>query len=395
MKVTILGAGFSGLTLAYYLTKKGVEVEIVEMAEKAGGLISTSVTEHGFAESAASGILNSILVQQLFDEIGVKLASRLPSRKNRFIFRGRPRRWPLCFFETLSFAFKLTWSFLRRRLRPRPMESVSSWARRTGGESFERFLLAPALQGIYAGDPEQLSASLILGHFWLRKSARPRVRGTIAPERGMQELIERLIVWLRGRGVEICFSKESASPGGDSLVIATSAWDAAKILRDRAPKASSVLSHIEALPALSVTLQFSKSKRDLRGFGCLFPKEEGFHSLGVLCMTDIFANRGPHRTEMWILGGARHADQVNLADAELIERILEDRRRLTGIEAKPVSISIHRWPKALPHYSVALEEALGILELPKGIFLTGNYLGRIGLSNILDFNKELAERICG
>lgn len=38
MKVAIIGAGFGGLTSAYYLSKKGVEVSVFETIEKPGGL---------------------------------------------------------------------------------------------------------------------------------------------------------------------------------------------------------------------------------------------------------------------------------------------------------------------------------------------------------------------
>ena len=39
--VTIIGAGFTGLSVAYYLLKKGYEVEIFESAPFVGGQAST------------------------------------------------------------------------------------------------------------------------------------------------------------------------------------------------------------------------------------------------------------------------------------------------------------------------------------------------------------------
>jgi protoporphyrinogen oxidase len=86
---------------------------------------------------------------------------------------------------------------------------------------------------------------------------------------------------------------------------------------------------------------------------------------------------------------------MQLSDAEIVESIIADRFRLLHSEARPSLVRITRWPKALPHYTREHAEILNGIDLPKGIFLTGNYLGHIGLSNILEYNKQLAEKICG
>ena len=64
--VTVVGGGFSGLATAYYLSRAGIPVEIVEKTDRLGGLIATLQTPHGPVETAAIGLRKSARV----DEIG-------------------------------------------------------------------------------------------------------------------------------------------------------------------------------------------------------------------------------------------------------------------------------------------------------------------------------------
>ncbi|HYT50549.1 MAG TPA: hypothetical protein VEL78_09165, partial [Pyrinomonadaceae bacterium] len=52
---------------------------------------------------------------------------------------------------------------------------------------------------------------------------------------------------------------------------------------------------------------------------------------------------------------------------------------------EPLAVHITRWPNALPHYSIELENILTSLPPPpRNLALVGNYLGRIGLAKILE-----------
>nr|MBP9481476.1 FAD-dependent oxidoreductase [Parabacteroides sp.] len=46
-QVVIIGAGLTGLTTAFYLTRRGISVQIVESADRVGGQIHT-FQEDGF-----------------------------------------------------------------------------------------------------------------------------------------------------------------------------------------------------------------------------------------------------------------------------------------------------------------------------------------------------------
>ena len=99
-KIQVIGAGFSGLVTSWYLLKKGFQVEILESQFRPGGLISTFQNEFGLVETAANGVFNSALFEDLAQNLELPLLSANPESKKRYILRNkRPRRWPLTFFE--------------------------------------------------------------------------------------------------------------------------------------------------------------------------------------------------------------------------------------------------------------------------------------------------------
>lgn len=389
MQVKVVGAGFSGLATAYYLARQGCEVQVIEKTSRPGGLIHTIATEQGPVETAANGIRNSVRLEELCADIGVPLIPTRREARARYIFRGRPRRFPLSGSEVLQLGFRFAASAIS--LRPQPFETIDAWGRRVIGEAGTDFFLAPALGGIYAGDPERMSASLIFGkavlpdHLATTRPVKAKLRGTVAPPLGMQQLIDGLRRHLEKSGVEFIFNRDLKIETGDRAVICTSARAAADCLAVAAPELSASLRQIEMMPVVTVTCQYERAAAKLKGFGCLFPRREGWRARGVLFNEYIFEGRGPAHSETWIFGGALDPDIVQLTDTELIELIENERQRLYGEQREPIGIHITSWPEALPHYSIELEKILAQLPPPPpDIELVGNYLGRIGLAKLIE-----------
>ena len=393
--IQVVGAGFSGLTTAYYLVKLGWKVRIVDCSARVGGMLKTIRTAHGLVETAANGLRNSGLLEAMCAEIGVPLQRTRREARARFIYRDRPRRWPLKFSEVLRLISST--SANAGSLRPQAFETIAGWGQRVIGAGATDYFLVPALGGIYAGDPKALSASLIF-----RKAALPdelrigppsraRVRGTVAPPAGMQQLIDRLCAYLQQAGVEFSLRQPERAQIGDVAVVCTSACAAATYLSDIAPELSSRLAKIEMLPLVTVTCFYPSPPEKLRGFGCLFPRGQGFRALGVLLNTCIFEGRGPAHSETWILGGALDRDVLQLDDNTLQQLIANERQQLYGRHEEVLDIHITRWPEALPHYSTDLERVLTTLpSLPRGVGLVGNYLGRIGLTGMVERAAQVA-----
>ncbi len=393
--IQVVGAGFSGLTTAYYLVKLGCKVRIVDGAARVGGMLKTIPTPHGLVETAANGLRNSGRVEAMCAEIGVPLQGTRREARARFIYRDRPRRWPLNFSEI----FRLISNTAANAgsLRPRSFETIAGWGERVIGAAATDYFLAPALGGIYAGDPKALSASLILrkaalpDELRISPPSRARLRGTVVPPAGMQQLIDRLCAYLQQAGVEFSLRQPAQMHIGEGAVVCTSARAAATCLSDIAPELSRQLAKIEMLPLVTATCFYPSSPENLRGFGCLFPRGQGFRSLGVLLNTCIFEGRGSAHSETWILGGALDRDVLQLDDNALQQLLADERRQLHGRHEEALEIHITRWAEALPHYSTDLERVLTTLpSLPPGIGLVGNYLGRIGLNGIVERAAQVA-----
>jgi len=394
--ISVVGAGFSGLVTAYYLARDGFKVQICEQSSRAGGLIKTIQTPHGLVETAANGLLNSARLEALCADIGVPLLPTRRDGRKRFIFRGQARQVPLNLSDVFTLGVRLAAS--ATSLRPRQFETIAEWGRRVLGKGATNYLLVPALGGIYAGDPERLSASLIFGraalpgHLRTNRPARAKVRGTVAPPHGMQQLIDGLADYLKRAGVEFVFNHRAQAEANEPTAVCLSARNAAEFLADIAPAVSEALRRVEMLSLVTATSFYAPEAGRLKGFGCLFPRDQGYRARGVLFNDCIFEGRGPAHAETWIFGGALDPEVVNLNDQELAQLIADERERFFGRHDPALDVQITRWPNALPHYSVDLERILTALSSPPpNLTLVGNYLGRIGLAKILERAACVAE----
>ncbi len=393
-KVVIVGGGFSGLVTAYYLSRLGIEVDLHEASFRLGGLLGSERLESGLVETAANGfILNDVLVE-LLEDIGLECIRPLKGARKRFIFRGGFKRWPLNLIETLGLILKILPRIFFRRssFEPKVDETVWAWGLRCLTRAATRYFLSPALQGIYAGDTHRMSAELILGPMFGGK--KQKYRGTVSFKRGMGEFIAAIEKKLVHQGVKIHLNSFYQIENLETPhIVCVSAAAASKALGNVAPEVGARLSKIEVLPVLSTTVFFENPRFKIEGFGVLFPDDQRYRVLGILSPTRIFENRGPGYSETWIFGGAHSPEVLEKSNEHILELIQSERTRIFGLTDKVREYRMHPWPKALPHYTLEHKKLLGELQLPKNLYLNGNYMGAIGLSRILIRSKELAQKV--
>lgn len=399
-KIAIIGAGFSGLTLAWALTKKNIQVEVFESSDHAGGLISS---EQGpvLTESAANGILANAYVEELFADLDIEVVSSGYKSKKRWIFRDTPQQLPVDIFEIFQAAKKFIAAQIVGTFTPFEYETVAQWGERCFSKNFVKYLISPGLQGVYGTRAENLSAAVILKPLLKSKVKIPKgkLRGSVAPLSGMQEITRKLELYLKKQNMQIHYSSkaniEDLKEQFSAVVVATSHLRAADLLQISAPETAELIEAVPTVGLASVTLAF-KQRKSLKGFGCLFPEDQNFNALGVLFNTDIFPNRGDLESETWIFSEPFESKE------ECINSALSDRKKLLGSDEAPHFAKATIWANALPLYGFELKKFLDsgyfesgqkIKESSYPVYLTGNYLGSIGLGKILFQNIQLAQSI--
>jgi len=409
MKPTIhvVGGGFSGMTLALRLKQKGFQVTLSEKENFLGGMIGTKALGTGLAEKAAPAISSTPRVNAFLKELDVSVLRPSKSSKRRFIYHPalqRFVRFPLSFFELVVLIFKFISAKWSGKLIPQSHESLKAWGYRVMGEGATELLLAPAMQGIYAGDPKTLSAHLVLKRFFTRTANSPdKYMGLVGFPRGMSQLIEALEQKLKQAQVSVqlntSLEKINPDPKSEVMVLATSPQAAAKLLQSVSPATAQLLDQVPMSSLVTATLNFPEDPVLLKGFGGLIPSGANLQTLGILFNSYIFDRAWSFRSETWILGGATNEPVVDFSDKKIQSLILKEREILFGKDQAFSQISITRWPKGLPQYNLKLFDILKTLKADqdalenRGLYLHGNYLGGIGLSQILQQSDELAERI--
>ena len=385
--VSIVGGGFSGLTLAYFLFKEGFPIQIFHEGP-IGGMLQTEIKPQMQIEAAANSLLISKDLESLARDVGCPLLFPQKSARAKFIYRGGLKRWPLSFITTLKLVlfFLPRILFFKSKMMPTKNETVEAWAQRAFNAEILQYLIGPFLQGIYAGDVHQLSATLVFP----RRSSQSK-RQIVAPPLGLHQLMSSLARFLQNSGALLTQKRvQSLNEIQSPKVLAVAFRDLEKL------DPNLDLKKINQLEVVRVTLGFKKVKHKIFGFGVLFPSSEKMNSLGVLANSQIFENRGDFYNESWILGGALNSNINQSSDKEILEKIKQDRTQLFGEDEIWDQVSVTRWPKAYVHYDLELEKWLASEPFKnKDYFVTGNYLGGLGLSKILEYNKNLAKKMAG
>ena len=403
-KLAIVGGGISGLSLAYFL-QHDYDITIFEK-EKWGGKAYTQKVKNYLLEEGVNGFLsNSPKTMELCKEIGIKPIKANENAKKRFIYDEKIIEIPIKPFdflksEIMSFSGKVR---ILKEFFIKPVckeESVEEFANRRFGREFTEKMMTPMLAGIYASTPKKTSmnaafpklkkieceyGSLFKGMIKLKRGGQPS--GELHSfEYGMSEFINKLKENIKANFVKKEISDIDELNGFDKVVIATPAFEAAKIVK-KYTKLSNLLSKIDYNPVAIVGFDFDEIKPI--GFGILTIKEK---TLGILMDKYIFPNRNAIRV---MLGGARFPEIVNLNEEKIINIAKRDVEKITKAKNPKFSwIKIHK--KAIPNYSLGHKELVkNIFEEAKkvGIILTGNAYKGVSFNDCIKNSYELAKKL--
>ncbi|KAB2879268.1 protoporphyrinogen oxidase [bacterium] len=449
--ITIIGAGISGLTLAWWLHKEGLDVTVVESDSSVGGTMKTLRDGDWLIETGPnSALATTPLFDTLSRELGIEseICFSKPSAKKRYILRDGKLHMlpmsPLSFLNSGLWSCGAKWRLLKEPFisRADKEETLAQFVERRLGREFLDYAINPFVAGVYAGDPAQLSVrdafpklyalekehgSLIRGA--MKKKKRSADDGSVAKNRaemfsyrmGMQSLPLALHKALGNRvrtGIRVHALSRSGNDTGefiikaeengravewmsDKIVLAVPAYTAGKCVEDLAPETADILKSISYAPAAEIFLGYPASavRMNLDGFGFLIPEKEKRSILGAIWTSSIFDGRMPegHVAFTVFVGGARQPELVDQNESALTVLAETELNLIMGIQGSPVYSRVHKWIKAIPQYRIGHGQMMNKLAKTErsmsGLYFTGNYRGGISVGDCLMQSDQLAKRI--
>ncbi|MCO5178175.1 MAG: protoporphyrinogen oxidase [Thermomicrobiales bacterium] len=442
--VGVIGAGIAGLSAAWTLRKRGIDVRVLEASDRLGGKIRTEHADGLLIDAGPDSFLSSKPPGlALVSDLGLtdQVISTLPDGGGTFILHNGKLEAlpegmtllvpadPRAIMSTPLLSpigkVRLLGDYVIPRSRNDEDESVSSFMRRrVGREAFEH-LAEPLLSGIFAGDADQLSilatyprlraterehGGLIRGAMAMRK----QMTGT-APTRpytpfvslqgGLGQIIDGLadaigreriamqtpVCAIRTAHRGYVVTTDAGEEQFDALILAIPAPAAATLLAEIDPELSSLTGTIPYISSATISLAFNAAEvaGQQRGRGFVIPRREGRTLTAVTWTSNKFGGRVPEGQALLrgFVGRAGDEAPALLPDDELIPIIRRELADILGITASPTTVRIFRWPKAMPQYTVGHLDRLRSMEhrlatLP-GLRLAGAAYRGVGIPDCI------------
>jgi protoporphyrinogen/coproporphyrinogen III oxidase len=442
-RIAIIGGGITGLTAAWRLNTRGHRVRLFEAEARFGGAVRSQRIDDWLVEAGPNSLhVNAPEVAAVLGELGLesKILAANPIAQNRYIVRGgRLRPVPLSSPDLLtSRLFSMSGKLrILAELLARPRQrtddlSLAAFVREHFGREFADYLLDPFISGIYAGDPEKLSAchafpllgelestygSLLRGHVTLARERRARGEPPlqlISFAEGLQTLTDAFALALPSHTVERRAKIDALLPGppweitwqrdggarteeADAVILALPAAALAALrVADKQPL--STLVEIEHPPVASLFLGFRREDitHPLDGFGLLAPACERRGLLGAIFSSTLFSERAPagHVAITVMAGGVRQPELARLAPDALLATVMPDLRELLGVHNQPVFTHHAFWPRAIPQYNLGYGRFLATMSDAEkkypGLFIGGHVRDGIALGACISSGLRLA-----
>jgi oxygen-dependent protoporphyrinogen oxidase len=466
MNIVIVGGGIAGLSAAYYARKKSPDSQItlLESDSRWGGKITTDRVPFDGGRFIVEGGPDTFLATKpyavdLCRELGLgeRLHGTNPEQKSTYVLHNG-RLLPLpdglammipSDVPSILRSQLLSWPAKARMgldflLPPHPVngdESLGAFvSRRLGRVAYEN-LIEPLMSGIYAGDGDQLSlastfpylrdlelqyGSLARGAIEMRKkiagihgSQTSRVQGSrsafLTPTTGLAEIVETLVVYLKGHGVDLQLNTRPVSISrpdiwhvtfhtgdvlqADSLILATPAYVSGRLLASFDPSLASVLQSIPHASTATVSLAYRQSDlpRPLDGYGYVIPRREGRRALACTWTSTKFPHRAPEGHVLIRVFVGRAGQDIPWDENELLELAREELNLTLGITVAPLVSRVFKWESAMPQYNLGHPEKLkqieSALEKYPGLALAGNGYRGIGIPDCIHSGELAADKI--
>jgi oxygen-dependent protoporphyrinogen oxidase len=433
VEVAVVGGGLAGLFTAVELARRGVDAVVLEAGDVPGGITRTIHVDGYAIEPAAGAVtmphphLGGILA-----EAGVSLHPA-EGPGTRYVL-DRSGLVPITASPAGLLAPLVRWR-AKARVMAEPLvrmaaaddeETLAGFLRRRFGAEAGTVAATLLAAGVYAGDPERLSAraafpnlvALADGHGSVLRGAlaRRRAAGSSGmgrpsmevPDDGMSGMADTLAARLGerfrpgaavagiARGDDGKWRLDGEAPVAAShVVVAVAPHQAATLLGE---DLAGLVPGPRAAPVAVVAVG-GRGDPLPPGFGYLVAPGAGELVVGCLFESSYAPARAPagHWLAKVIVGGARRPEAVDQDDATLIAGALGELGAALGSEPDPELAHVVRHRPGIPQYEVGHAAAVATLAAAvaarPGLHVTGWAHRGVGVANLATDAVRVADDI--
>ncbi|XP_017772600.1 PREDICTED: protoporphyrinogen oxidase [Nicrophorus vespilloides] len=418
----ILGGGISGLSTAYYLSKKCPKelLTIIEASDHIGGWIKSrklpdgTIFEQGPRTLRPKGLPGANTLQLIED---LNLSERIrpitmdhSAAKNRMIFANGelhmlPSSLSSIFQLKKPFSRPLIVSLLFEGLQPSIAvsdESIYNFTYRRFGPEVADYLISPMICGICAGNAKEISVKFLMEPLFAKEQKYGSItKGFLKTlqdkkeelpksdllekstnekwsiysfKEGLEELPKALhqkalengnnIVHNECTGIDFDDKIRLTFKSGDGLIgnhlfSTIPAQKLSPLLTKQHPKLSALLSNIETVSVGVVNLKFNKKLLKQEGFGFLVAPKENLPILGVIYDSCCFPS-GENTTITVMMGGHWFNKHfpAETKEEKFLEIALDQIRNILDITEVPDAFKVNVLKDCIPQYNVGHSENL-------------------------------------
>ena len=424
-ETVVVGGGLGGLLVATELQRRGRDVALVEADDVVGGIART-IERDGFRLEPGAGslLLPGRHLGAMLAHAGIAMTPVQAARRRYLL--GTEGLEPVGPTPALLTSRLLTTRGKLRALRE-PLvragasddtESLAAMLRRRFGTEAGSLVAEVMAAGVFAGDPERLSAtasfpriaeleelagSVVRGAVRLRKAGVGRAT-THVPVGGMAALVDGLAGSLGG-SVALGRPVEAVTRDGDGWIV-----DAGRLRHARhvvlavPPPVLARLVGVDVgqrpdhAPVDVVWLAWPRSQAVLPpGFGYIATRASGHATLGCIFESALSPAAAPAGVELVkvIAGGALQPEIAAMEAPDVVSLVADEVSDALGLTLDVTFSHIVRHRPGIPQYEVGHDGWLASLErnLPTGLHPAGWSYRGIGVTRLAADAARIADRI--
>ncbi|MBI5273883.1 MAG: protoporphyrinogen oxidase [Chlamydiales bacterium] len=376
-RIGIIGAGITGLSIAWYLQKiyPNAQVILFEKTNRAGGMIATMQEEFFFEKGPRTFDLGRCKhLISLINELGLDKEIILSNRDahKRYIYTNNKL---YSIYRKIHLASAICHDLTANSCLEED-ESVASFFNRRLGKKNTANIIDPFVTGIYAADIHRLSMKSAFPSLFeaekkygsllkafVKKEKTKGKKGLFTLKNGLCSLIEALSkqfpimfdsdvrinrcsnqVIIINKGQEFCF---------DHLFVTCPLSEVKQLF----PQVQNY-DELCYVPIVSVNVGYHEAKLSKIGFGYLVPSHEKEDILGIIFDSCVFPLQSRDKLRLTVLlGGANKMDILHASDEEITRIVAKTLKRHLNLPM-PDYLCINRYPRAIPQYPLGHDKKI-------------------------------------